>query len=123
MNPVITLFHKALEVEAHEASYQQLGKVLIMQEAISGALTTFHQALDHTPESSDTLCQIGLLHLRQGKTAELANLNKMSRYCASHMQCTHIQTKSCRAECRRAARSRVSKHAAPTPSQGCARAG
>lgn len=60
------MFRTALEIEAHEVSYQQLGKVLVMAEDISGALATFHQALDHTPESSDTLCQIGLLHLRQG---------------------------------------------------------
>jgi Bardet-Biedl syndrome 4 protein len=60
------MFEKALQIEKHEASYQQLGKVLVMQEDISAALATYHHALTHTPESADTLCQIGLLHLRQG---------------------------------------------------------
>jgi hypothetical protein len=60
------MFRKAIETEAHETSYQQLGKVLVIQEDISGALATCHQALMQTPESSDTLCQIGLLYLREG---------------------------------------------------------
>ena len=60
------MFRKAIEIEPHESSYQQLGQVQLMRENTSGALATFQQALDLTPKSADTLCQIGLLHLRHG---------------------------------------------------------
>lgn len=73
------MFRKAIEIEPHESSYQQLGKVLVMREDITGALATFHQALDQTPESSDTLCQIGLLHLRQGEAPCALRLHKQGK--------------------------------------------
>ena len=60
------MFRKAAEIEEQDVTYQQLGRVLLMQEDMSGALAVYHQALDRTPDSADTLCQIGLLHLRQG---------------------------------------------------------
>ena len=64
------MFRKAIETEAHESSYQQLGKVQLMRNDTATALTTFQQALEHTPESADTLCQLGLLHLREGASRQ-----------------------------------------------------
>lgn len=59
-------FRKAIELEPYEKSYEQLGKVLIMQERPNDALTVYMQSLQLTPDNADILCQIGLLHLRQG---------------------------------------------------------
>lgn len=66
-------FRKAIELEPYEKSYEQLGKVLIMQERPNDALTVYMQSLQLTPDNADILCQIGLLHLRQGKFRKRSN--------------------------------------------------
>jgi hypothetical protein len=60
------MFEQSIATEPHEVSYQKLGNLLVMQEDIPAALHTYMCALELTPKNSDTLTQIGLLHLRQG---------------------------------------------------------
>eukprot|EP00892_Ulva_mutabilis_P012887 jgi/Ulvmu1/9971/UM059_0020.1 len=57
---------RAIELEPYEKTYEQLGKVLVMQERPHDALVEYKQCLKLTPDNADVLCQIGLLYLRQG---------------------------------------------------------
>lgn len=60
------MFRKAIALEPHGRSYEQLGKVLVMQDRPKEALQEYQDALKLMPSNSDTLCQFGLLCLRQG---------------------------------------------------------
>jgi cytochrome c-type biogenesis protein CcmH/NrfG len=60
------MFRKAIAIEPQERSYEQLGKVLVMQDKMREALLEYKQALKLTPDDADTWCQVGLLHVRQG---------------------------------------------------------
>lgn len=55
-----------MELEPYEKTFEQLGKVLVMQERPEEALAVYMESLQLTPDNADVLCQIGLLHLRQG---------------------------------------------------------
>lgn len=60
------MFRSAITVEPHGCSYEQLGKVLVMQDRPKEALHEYQEALKLMPDNADTLCQFGLLCLRQG---------------------------------------------------------
>jgi tetratricopeptide (TPR) repeat protein len=60
------MFRKAISLEPHGRSYEQLGKVLVMQDRPTEALHEYQEALKLMPGNADTLCQFGLLCLRQG---------------------------------------------------------
>lgn len=60
------MFRSAITLEPHGRSFEQLGKVLVMQDRPKEALQEYQEALKLMPGSADTLCQFGLLCLRQG---------------------------------------------------------
>jgi tetratricopeptide (TPR) repeat protein len=78
------MFRNAITLEPHGRSYEQLGKVLIMQERPKEALQEYQEALKMMPDNAEILCQIGLLRLRQGT-------DKAQRIGMSH-PCTVLQS-------------------------------
>eukprot|EP01029_Cantina_marsupialis_P027311 TRINITY_DN75_c0_g1_i3.p1 TRINITY_DN75_c0_g1~~TRINITY_DN75_c0_g1_i3.p1 ORF type:complete len:400 (+),score=56.32 TRINITY_DN75_c0_g1_i3:137-1336(+) len=59
-------FRSANEIQRHDASFMQLGKVFSLQDNYKGAVDVLLEALEFSPENSELLTTVGLLYLRMG---------------------------------------------------------
>jgi tetratricopeptide (TPR) repeat protein len=63
----IDCFERANDVQRHDASYLQLGKIYCLQEDFKAALKTYQEAVDFSPQNSEILTTLGLVYLRLGE--------------------------------------------------------
>mmetsp|Transcript_19692 Transcript_19692/g.37527 ORF Transcript_19692/g.37527 Transcript_19692/m.37527 type:complete len:416 (+) Transcript_19692:40-1287(+) len=63
----IDCFKKANQIQRHDATYMQLGKVYTLQENYKMAIELYLEALEFSPENPEILTTIGLLYLRMGE--------------------------------------------------------
>ena len=61
---------RALNFHKNEQSFLTLGKILLMQGDIAGAIDIFFQGVSSFPENSELAISLGLLHLQAGNHAE-----------------------------------------------------
>jgi len=59
-------FSEANDIERHDITFMQLGKVHTLQENYTEAINVYKDALEYSPESPEILTTIGLLYLRIG---------------------------------------------------------
>ena len=59
-------FEKANEIQRHDVTFIQLGKVYVLQEEYQKAIDVYHEALEFSPENSEILTTLGILYLRVG---------------------------------------------------------
>jgi len=57
----------ANDIEKHDATFVQLGKVYTLQEMYPQAIEVYVEALEFSPENPELLTTMGLLHLRMGE--------------------------------------------------------
>jgi len=60
-------FRKANQIQRHDATFMQLGKVYTLQENYKAAIEVYLEALEFSPENPEILTTIGLLYLRLGE--------------------------------------------------------
>mmetsp|Transcript_31597 Transcript_31597/g.102986 ORF Transcript_31597/g.102986 Transcript_31597/m.102986 type:complete len:413 (+) Transcript_31597:163-1401(+) len=60
-------FQRANQIQRHDATYMQLGKLYTLQENYKAAIEVYLEALEFSPENPDILTTIGLLYLRLGE--------------------------------------------------------
>eukprot|EP00899_Mesostigma_viride_P005871 jgi/Mesvir1/15285/Mv06500-RA.1 len=63
----VECFLKANEIQRHDATYMQLGKVYTLQEDYKAAVDVYLEASEFSPENPNLLTTIGLLYLRLGE--------------------------------------------------------
>lgn len=60
----IECFRTAIDIQPHDSSYIQLGKVYTLLDDYQTAIMTYMEALEHSPENAEILTTLGLLFLR-----------------------------------------------------------
>jgi Bardet-Biedl syndrome 4 protein len=63
----IEAFRSANEIQRHDTTFVQLGKVYTLQEDYKSAIDVYTEALEFSPESPELLTTVGLLYLRMGE--------------------------------------------------------
>eukprot|EP00854_Cymbomonas_tetramitiformis_P024156 gene24156-29321_t len=63
----IDCFRRANQIQRHDATFMQLGKVYTLQENYKAAIEVYLEALEFSPENPEILTTIGLLYLRLGE--------------------------------------------------------
>jgi len=63
----IDCFERANDVQRHDASYLQLGKIYCLQEDFKAAVKIYQEAVDFSPQNSEILTTLGLVYLRLGE--------------------------------------------------------
>lgn len=58
---------QANTIQLHDATFIQLGKVYTLQENFQGAIDTYLEALEFSPDNPEMLTTVGLLYLRIGE--------------------------------------------------------
>ena len=66
LDKAVFCFRKANELQPHDSTFTQLGKVFTMQERFREAIEVYVDALEFSPENPEFLTTIGLLYLRLG---------------------------------------------------------
>ncbi len=60
----IESFRFAVDIQPHDSSYIQLGKIYQTLDDYPSAINVYMQALEHSPENTEVLTTLGLLFLR-----------------------------------------------------------
>ncbi|PNW76079.1 hypothetical protein CHLRE_12g548650v5 [Chlamydomonas reinhardtii] len=60
----IESFRVAIDIQPHDSTFLQLGKVYGMMDDYSQAINVYMEALEHSPENPELLTTLGLLFLR-----------------------------------------------------------
>lgn len=60
----------ALQYHRHDASFIQLGKVLLLEGETESAIDIFKKAIEFSPENPDLMTTLGLLYLELGQTSK-----------------------------------------------------
>jgi len=60
----------ALQYHRHDASFIQLGKVLLLEGDTESAIDIFKRAIEFSPENPDLMTTLGLLYLQLGQTSK-----------------------------------------------------
>lgn len=68
----IECFRMAIDIQPHDSTYVQLGKVYTLLEDYDAAISVYGDALQCSPENSDILTTLGLLYLRTAYRSEKA---------------------------------------------------
>ncbi|GMI43314.1 hypothetical protein TrCOL_g6047 [Triparma columacea] len=63
----IDCFERANDVQRHDATYMQLGKVYQLLEDFKMALRVYKEAIDFSPQNSEILTTLGLMYLSMGE--------------------------------------------------------
>lgn len=63
-------FKHALQYHRHDASFIQLGKVLLLEGDTESAIDIFKRAVEFSPENPDLMTTLGLLYLQLGQTSK-----------------------------------------------------
>lgn len=63
----VDCFRQANEIQRHDTTYVQMGKVYTLQENYKAAIEVYLEALEFSPENPEVLTTIGLLYLRLGE--------------------------------------------------------
>ena len=63
----INAFERGNDVQRHDATYMQLGKVYQIMENFKGALKVYQEAMEFSPQNSELLTTLGLMYLRLGE--------------------------------------------------------
>lgn len=63
-------FKHALQYHRHDASFTQLGKVLLLEGDTESAIDIFKKAIEFSPENPDLMTTLGLLYLQLGQTSK-----------------------------------------------------
>uniref|UniRef100_A0A7S0X8Q1 Bardet-Biedl syndrome 4 protein n=2 Tax=Mantoniella antarctica TaxID=81844 RepID=A0A7S0X8Q1_9CHLO len=63
----VDCFRQANEVQRHDTTFTQMGKVFTLQENYKQAIEVYLEALEFSPENPEVLTTIGLLYLRLGE--------------------------------------------------------
>ena len=58
---------RANSIQRHDSTFMQLGQILTQEEDYKGAIETYLEALEFSPENPEMLTTIGLLYLRMGE--------------------------------------------------------
>ena len=58
---------RANSIQRHDSTFMQLGQILTQEEDYKGAVETYLEALEFSPENPELLTTIGLLYLRMGE--------------------------------------------------------
>jgi len=59
-------FTRANEVQRHDVTFLQLGKVHVLRENYKAAIDVYQEALEFSPENPEVLTTLGILYLRMG---------------------------------------------------------
>ncbi|KAF5841559.1 Bardet-Biedl syndrome protein 4 [Dunaliella salina] len=70
-NKAIECFRVALDIQPHDSTFIQLGKVYSTMHNHQAAMDVYGEALEHSPENTEILTTLGILFLRANET-ELA---------------------------------------------------
>lgn len=60
-------FRSANDVQRHDTTYRQMGKVFTLQERYQEAIDVYLEALEFSPDNPELLTTVGLLYLRMGE--------------------------------------------------------
>lgn len=63
----IDAFQEANDIQRHDSTFMQLGKVYTLQEKYKEAVEVYMEALDFSPENPEILTTVGLLYLQLGE--------------------------------------------------------
>lgn len=63
----ILSFQNANQIQRHDSTYMNLGKVFTLQEDYKKAIDIYIEALEFSPDNAEILTTIGLLYLRLGE--------------------------------------------------------
>lgn len=63
----VDCFRQANEIQRHDTTFMQMGKVFTLQENYKQAIEVYLEALEFSPENPEVLTTIGLLYLRLGE--------------------------------------------------------
>ena len=63
----VDCFRQANEIQRHDTTFMQMGKVYTLQENYKAAIEVYLEALEFSPENPEVLTTIGLLYLRLGE--------------------------------------------------------
>lgn len=63
----ILSFQNANQIQRHDSTYMNLGKVFTLQEDYKKAIEIYIEALEFSPDNAEILTTIGLLYLRLGE--------------------------------------------------------
>lgn len=63
----IDCFERANDVQRHDATFLELGKIYELQEDFKAALKVYQEAIDFSPQNSKLLTTLGLMYLRLGE--------------------------------------------------------
>ncbi|MEW5315332.1 MAG: hypothetical protein WDW38_006772 [Sanguina aurantia] len=66
----IECFRTANDIQPHDSTYVQLGKVYTLMDDYATAIEVYAEALEHSPENSDILTTLGLLYLRTNENTK-----------------------------------------------------
>eukprot|EP00392_Amoebophrya_sp_AT5.2_P007568 g7583.t1 len=61
-------FEKANDVQRHDVTFLQLGKVFVLREEYKKAIELYTEALEFSPENPEILTTLGILYLRMGES-------------------------------------------------------
>jgi Bardet-Biedl syndrome 4 protein len=64
----VECFKAANDIQRHDTTYAQMGKVYALQEKYNEAVDVYLEALEFSPENPEVLTTIGLLYLRMGES-------------------------------------------------------
>merc|ERR1712232_354181 len=63
----VECFSKANQIQRHDVTFMQLGKVYGLQEDYKSAIDVYTEALEFSPEHAELLTTLGILYLRMGE--------------------------------------------------------
>ncbi|CAD7958041.1 unnamed protein product [Amoebophrya sp. A120] len=64
----VDAFEKANEMQRHDVTFLQLGKVFVLREEYKKAIDVYQEALEFSPENPEILTTMGILYLRMGES-------------------------------------------------------
>ena len=69
LEPAKDQLHRALHIHKNDQSYLTLGKILLLQGDLKGAIEVYQTGVQGFPENPDLCISLGLLHLQNGAHA------------------------------------------------------
>ncbi|KAL6765320.1 Bardet-Biedl syndrome protein 4 [Haematococcus lacustris] len=63
----VECFRVAVDIQPHDSTFMQLGKVYTLLEDFQAAIDVYGEALQHSPENAEALTTLGLLYLRNNQ--------------------------------------------------------
>jgi len=66
-NEACECFRAAMNINKHDETFIQLGRVQTQMRDYNGAIQTYLEAVDYSPENTEILTTLGLLHLNMGQ--------------------------------------------------------